>query len=126
MYKTSRMKRLAILFTIFIPLVIVLADGGVLSHYLGFLNKIPLADKVGHFFLYGILTLLLDLALFRSIPGQSPVQLASKTGMILVLLIGLEEFSQQYFSYRTFDPVDLAFSNLGILFFSWVAVKIKK
>ena len=41
---------------------------------------------------------------------------------ILSLLIGLEEYSQQFFAKRTFDLVDLTFSYLGVIFFSWVAV----
>ncbi len=66
------MKWLAILFTLFILLVIVLADAGILAHYVGFIYEFPFGDKAGHFILYGILTLLLDLALFRARPDQSP------------------------------------------------------
>lgn len=120
------MKRVALLFTFFIILIIVLADTGVLSRYLGFLYKYPNADKIGHFLLYGILTLLLDLAFFRSTPNQSPGRLAVIVGLMLALLMSIEEFSQQSFSNRTFDLVDLLFSYLGVVFFSWVAVKIKK
>jgi polysaccharide biosynthesis protein VpsQ len=120
------MKWLAILFAIFIVLIIVLADAGVLSHYLGFLYYFPFGDKVGHFILYGILTLLIDLTLFRSLPLQSRQLIAVKCGLILALLIGLEEFSQQYFANRSFDLVDLTFSYLGLVSFSWVAVKTKK
>jgi VanZ family protein len=69
---------------------------------------------VGHFLLYGILALLLNLALFRSRPGQRRSWLAVPLGLTLVLLIGLEELSQQYFSSRTFDLVDLTFSYLGL------------
>ena len=120
------MKWLAILFTLFILLVIVLADTGNLARYVGFVYEVPWGDKAGHFILYGILALLLDLALFRARPDQSPKRLAVKCGLILALLIGLEEFSQQYFSNRTFDLVDLTFSYLGVAFFSGVAVKTKK
>ncbi len=119
------MKWLAILFTVFILLVIVLADAGVLAHYVGFIYEFPFGDKAGHFILYGILTLLIDLALFRARPDQSRTRLAVQSGLVLALLIGLEEFSQQYFSSRTPDLVDLTFSYLGVAFFSWVAVKTK-
>lgn len=117
------MKWLAILFSLFILLIIVLADVGVLSRTLRFLHAVPFGDKVGHFILYGILALLINLALFRSRPGQNRIPILIKTGMILGLLIGLEEFSQQYFANRSFDPVDLAFSYLGLACFSWVAFK---
>jgi len=119
------MKWLAILFTIFILLVIILADAGVLAHYVGFIYAFPFGDKVGHFILYGILTLLIDLALFRARPDQSRRRLVVMCGLVLALLIGLEELSQQHFSSRTFDLVDLTFSYLGVIFFSWVAVRTK-
>jgi VanZ family protein len=118
------MKWLAILFSLFIVLVILLADAGILARYVGFLYSFPFGDKAGHFILYGILALLLDLALFRSRPDQSRRRLAIRCGLALALLIGLEELSQQRFSSRSFDLVDLTFSYLGVVFFSWVALKI--
>ena len=117
------MKWLAILFTLFILLVIVLADAGMLAQYVGFVYEVPWGDKAGHFILYGILALLLNLALFRALPDESPKRLAVRCGLILALLIGVEEFSQQFFANRTFDLIDLTFSYLGVVFFSWVAVK---
>jgi polysaccharide biosynthesis protein VpsQ len=117
------MKWLAVLFSLFILLIIVMADVGVLSRALWFLHAVPFGDKAGHFILYGILALLINLALFRARPGQKRIPILIKTGMILGLFIGLEEFSQQYFANRSFDLVDLAFSYLGLVCFSWVALK---
>jgi len=119
------MKWLAILFALFIILIIVLANAGMLG-ILGFVNQIPYGDKAGHFILYGILTLLLDLTLIRSLPHRNPRLVALSIGLILALLIGLEEFCQKYFPNRTFSWLDLAFSYLGMIFFSWVALRIKK
>lgn len=120
------MKWAAILFTLLIIVIIVMADAGVLAQYLGFLYLYPFGDKVGHFVLYGILAFLLDLALFRSHPDRSRRWVAVRYGLILALLIGLEEFSQQFFSNRTYDLVDLTFSYLGVFCFSVLAVKTKK
>ena len=117
------MKWLAFLFGLFILAIIVLADKGSLG-ILGVVNRIPFGDKAGHFILYGILTLLIDLTLIRSRPDLSPNLIVLRCALILALLIGLEEFSQQYFPKRTFDLVDLTFSYLGVIFFSWVALKI--
>jgi VanZ family protein len=111
------MKRLAVCFAIFIIGIIILADLGMLG-ILKFLNRIPYADKAGHFLLYGILTLFLDLALFRAHPNLSPNLLAFRVALILVLFIGLEEASQQYFPSRSFDLLDLTFSYLGVFCFS--------
>lgn len=119
------MKWLAALFGLFILLIIVLADRGQLG-ILGWLNLIPFGDKIGHFVLYGILTLLLDLALFRSLPHLDRRLLSLRIAFILALLIGLEELSQLYFPKRSFDLVDLAFSYLGVIFFSFVALRIKQ
>ena len=118
------MKWLTILFAVFIILIIVLADLGKLG-ILQTVNRIPFGDKAGHFILYGILIFLIDLTLFRSIPFQSRTRIVVTSGLILALLIGLEEFSQRNFPSRTFDMGDLTASYLGLLFFSWLALRTK-
>ena len=118
------MKWITILFALFILLIIVLADTGNLG-ILKLVNRFPYGDKVGHFTLYGILALLADLTLFRSFPLQSPKRVAVLSGLILALFIGLEEFSQQIFAERTFSYKDLIASYLGVIFFSWLALRIK-
>ena len=96
------MKRITILFALFIVLIIVLADMGKLA-LLNIINQIPYADKVGHFFLYGILTLLVDLTTIGSRPNSNPKLLVIQCGLILALLIGLEEFSQPTFRHSRSD-----------------------
>lgn len=120
------MKWLAILFTFLILLIIVLADMGALPHFLQVWKDLPYGDKAGHFILYGILTLLVDLALFRSHPTRSRKWLTVTSGLTLALLIGLEEFSQRYFADRTSSLKDLAASYLGLIFFSWLALRIER
>ena len=115
------MKRLTILFALFILLVIVLADMGKLNT--PFIMRIPYADKAGHFILYGMLALLINLTLFRSLPLRSRKSIAVVSSLILALLIGLEEVSQQYFVNRTFSLGDLSASYLGVIVFSWLAIK---
>jgi len=116
------MKWFAILFGIFIIGIIVLADLDML-YVLGFINRIPYGDKFGHFILYGFLTLLIDLALIRSRRDISPRLIVLRVAFVLALLIGLEEYSQQFFPSRTADWVDLVFGYLGVVFFSWVALR---
>jgi len=118
------MKWLATLFALFIVLIIALADMGKLG-ILGFINSIPFGDKIGHFVLYGILTLLLDLTLLSS-PRFTlrPSLFVLRIALILSLIIGLEEYSQKFFAKRTFDLVDLLFSYLGMIFFSWLALRV--
>ncbi|MCI0555951.1 MAG: VanZ family protein [Anaerolineae bacterium] len=119
------MKWITILFTLFIILIIVLADRGQFG-ILKLVNRIPYGDKAGHFILYGILTLLIDLTLFHSLPQRSLKLVAVISGLTLALLIGLEEFSQQYFVERTFSLRDLIASYLGVIFFSWLALRISR
>jgi VanZ family protein len=119
------MKYITILFALLILFIIVLADLGELG-FLKLLNQIPYADKAGHFILYGILTLLLDLTITRALPYPNRKLLVLRIALSLSLLIGLEEYSQQFFAKRTFDLVDLSFSYLGVIFFSWLALRIKK
>jgi len=118
------MKKLTISFSVFIIVIVALADMGRLG-ILSVINRIPFGDKAGHFILYGILTLLIDLAYIRSRPDLSSKLLVLRIAFVLALLIGIEEFSQQLFPRRTFDLVDLAFSYLGVAFFSWVSLRIK-
>jgi len=119
------MKWLTALFSLFIVLIIVLADQGRLG-ILRVINQIPYGDKVGHFALYGILTLLFDLTFLRARPNRSPNLLVVSIGLILAVLIGAEEFSQRYFSTRHSNLLDLAASYLGMIFFSWLALKINR
>jgi VanZ family protein len=118
------MKWLTILFALFILLIIVLADTGHLGGF-AVIYHIPYADKAGHFILYGILALLLNLTIFRSVPAQRRVWVAMISTLILALLIGLEEFSQRSFSTRTFSLEDLTASYLGVMVFSWLAIKTR-
>ena len=118
------MRWLTILFALFIVLIIILADMGKLA-ILQILTAHNL-DKAGHFILYGILTLLLDLTLFRALPDQSRQLIVVRYGLILALIIGLEEFSQRYFPSRHSDWVDLTFSYLGVIFFSWLALRVRR
>jgi len=116
------MKWLTILFGAFLIVIIVLADMGRLGilHWLTSNNM----DKAGHFILYGIMTLLLDLTFIRALPHLSRKLILLRVGLIFALLIGLEEFSQQIFASRTFDLIDLTFSYLGVVCFSWIALRI--
>ena len=118
------MKWSAILFGIFIIAVVILANLDMLG-ILGFINRIPYGDKFGHFILYGILTLLVDLAIIDARKDISPSLIALRVAFVLALSIGLEEYSQQFFASRTADWVDLIFSYFGVACFSFVALRIK-
>lgn len=118
------MKPWAVFFGLFIVIIVILADTG----HLGFLHAVydfPLGDKAGHFLLYGLLSLVVDLSVFEARPASDFRRGAVIVALILMLLIGLEEFSQRWFPARTFDLLDLAASYLGVVCFGWLAVRLK-
>lgn len=119
------MKILAILFTLFIVAVIILADQHALPPFIRALYDFPNGDKAGHFILFGLLNFFLTSAfLSRLTPDRKWVALL--VGLTLALAVTAEEFSQQYFASRTFDLVDLSASLLGLLLGGWAALYIKR
>jgi len=116
-------KILALLFLLFIVLVIVVADAGAMPPFIRALYDFPNGDKLGHFILYGILAFLLA----RAFPRPARLGRFSAPVVILALLVfaALEEYSQKFFSTRTSDLVDLTFSFLGILTGTWLASRKK-
>ena len=116
------MKYLAVVFFVFVIVAIILVDSGNLPHSIRALYDFPNGDKLGHFVLFGLLTFFLTRAFLSSLPAQLRGWVALSISLVLALFISLEEFSQQYFSTRTFDLVDLFFSYAGVITFAFLAV----
>jgi VanZ family protein len=114
-----KIKILALLFFIFILIIIVGADNGTLSMVLRGIYDFPGGDKIGHVVLYGVMSFLLALAF------PQPLQLgriAIPISVIALLVFATaEEYTQQFFSTRTADLVDLTCSFLGIAVGAWLA-----
>jgi len=119
------MKRWAVFFGLFIVAIIILADEGRLGPLYRLYN-FPYGDKAGHFLLYGLLSLVVNLSVFEARPAIDLGKLALATSLVLALLIGLEEYSQRFFPTRTSDWVDLAAGYLGVALFAWLAVRLKQ
>ncbi len=112
----------AALFFVFVIWMMVLADLDKTNLIIDVGHSVPAGDKIGHFILFGMLALLLNMALqFRQI------DLRSRTfhlGSVLVFAFAcLEEFSQLAFSTRTFDLIDMLFDLFGIGVLSSVAFR---
>jgi polysaccharide biosynthesis protein VpsQ len=105
---------LVMIWFVFLGWIVLRADTGTMPSLLAQVNEIPNGDKVGHFFLMGILALFINLAFpkwqyrFFSInfPGGS---------MLTAVIVTFEEISQIYFKTRTFDLSDLTADYLGII-----------
>ncbi len=117
------MKRWAVLLGALVVVLIVLADTNRLG-FLGGLYNFPYGDKVGHFVVFGALSLVVNLAVFEAWPLQERRWLALRTCLALALLIGLEESSQRWFPGRTASLFDLAAGYLGVAVFAGVALLV--
>lgn len=120
------MKYIAAFFTLFIIIVIVLADRDAIPPFIKVLYDFENGDKLGHFILYGLLNFFITLTFIRALPNRDSNRMALSVGLILALIVTAEEFSQQFFSARTFDLIDLAASFVGLLVGGWAAWQIKK
>jgi VanZ family protein len=120
------MKYISSIFLIFIVAVIILADNGSLPHSIRAIYDFPNGDKVGHFILFGLLSFFIIRAFLSSFPSKPRGRVALSIGLILALFIALEEWSQQFFSTRTFDLVDLLASYAGVVIFAFLAVSLGK
>jgi len=111
------MKWSAILFAIFVGMIVVLADAGVLNPALNFINSIPFGDKLGHFILIGTLTFLIVGTMIQTNPSLDPKLVAGRTALAIAVFFSLEEFSQNFFPSRHPDIRDLLANFMGILCF---------
>ncbi len=116
------MKYISVFFLIFVIAVIVLADNGNLPYSIRALYDFPNGDKIGHFLLFGLIDFVLTRAILSSRPFNYPGRVTLSIGMLLALLLALEEWSQNFIPTRTFDLVDLLAGYAGILTFSCLAI----
>lgn len=118
------MKRWAFFFGLFLIGIVILADLG----DLGWINKIydfPFGDKLGHFILFGLLSLLVNLSLMQEHPAWDQRGVTVAASLAIMILIGLEEFSQNWFATRSADLWDWLAGCAGVALFAWLAVRIK-
>ncbi|MCC9659653.1 VanZ family protein [Pseudoalteromonas sp. MB41] len=116
---------LAAAFFIFIGWVIYLANTGQKAVFFDLVAAIPYGDKVGHFCLFGLLTLFINLAFkFKTfvVAGYTIYYAAA----IVVTFVVLEELSQYFVETRTLDFIDLVADFMGIAFFSGISVWLSK
>ncbi|MGE0058484.1 MAG: VanZ family protein [Dehalococcoidia bacterium] len=116
------MIRLALGFAALIAFLSVLADtrnlGPLMMAY-----DFPYGDKIGHIGLYGVLTLLVNLAVSQ-IRGRSSTRSVLTVSTIMLALVSLEELSQLLFPARTVDWRDLAASYIGVSYFACLSLFI--
>lgn len=120
------------LLLLFIIAISLWADSGRLG-LLNFLAAVPLGDKLGHFFLYGLLTFGLIAANFHRTLTFKRIQRSRlsmfatipKITIPMLAIVTVEELSQYFIESRTLDAYDMLANILGIGFFSWISLKQK-
>ena len=90
------------------------------SIFFRIIDQAPWGDKLSHFLLVGLLTLLVNLS-FRN----RRISIGSRAwllGSVLVMIvITLEELSQSLIPSRELDAMDLLANYLGVIVFGYVA-----
>ncbi|WP_178985720.1 VanZ family protein [Winogradskyella helgolandensis] len=116
MYKLF--KGITVVFLLFILWIIYSADIGKQNIFFNITDGLPYGDKLGHFFLFGFLTLFLNIALqFKRFKYWQKLPLGT---FLVLIFVFLEELSQGYFPNRTLDILDLIADGLGILTFTYM------
>ena len=116
---------MAVIVFAFIVLVTYLANSGTDTLLFAFVRSVPYGDKIGHFFLYGVLTLILNLAL-----NLKAITLCKRNvfigSVIVIIFIVVEELSQIFIPIRTVDYFDLVAGGTGIGVFTFICYLIKQ
>ncbi|NRD21161.1 VanZ family protein [Winogradskyella eckloniae] len=111
-------KAIALVFVLFICYIIYAANTGLDSIFFDVVNGLPFGDKMGHFFLFGVLTLLINFAL-KYKEFKLFIKLPIGTCIVAIVVL-IEEISQGFIPNRTLDITDLLADVLGILLFSYL------
>ncbi len=98
----------------FIIWVIYLANTGSPSFFFEFVRRIPYGDKVGHFCLFGTLTLFIVAASGGRTCNLVGVNLFVGS-LLVVAFVTMEEISQLFIQTRTFDVYDWLADLAGII-----------
>ena len=116
---------ISVFFLGFIAWIIYLANTAQHSIFFEFVASIPYGDKLGHFCLFGLLTLGANFAFkLKSFTLLSlKIYLGSSVVFVFVLV---EELSQYFIPSRTLDATDLLADIVGIITFSLVTKFISK
>jgi hypothetical protein len=116
---------LSVIFLGFITWIIYLANTAQNSIFFEFVASIPYGDKLGHFCLFGFLTLGGNFAF--KLKSYKLLSFNVYIGSIVVLLLVLiEELSQYFIPSRTLDATDLLADIVGIITFSLITKVISK
>ena len=117
---SARIKILAALYILVLAGIVVLADIKETQYLFRPVRRLPYGDKIGHFLLMGMFSLVVNLILKARI--VCVWKLSYLLGSLIVLaIVTTEEFSQIFVRGRSFDLTDLAADWSGIIVFGEIA-----
>ncbi len=125
MLKQRALFAIAVIFFCFIIWVIYLANTNQQSVLFDLVATIPYGDKLGHFGLFGLLSLFVNLALKFKTSKIANFNIYWGSGLVF-LFASFEELSQYYIPNRTFDGIDFLADVAGILVFAGISKWLAK
>ena|SRR5256885_3919787 len=120
-----KMKWLAGVYILLLCAIVFLVDQKRFQFLFKFVRETPYGDKLGHFLLMGGFSFILNMAMGCATIKVWRLRLL-KGSLIVALVVTLEEFSQLFIRYRTFDLIDLTCDYLGIFLFAQLAYFLTK
>ncbi|MBF0433717.1 MAG: hypothetical protein HQK83_20730 [Fibrobacteria bacterium] len=119
---SQQSKRLAYTYVIVVITMVLYFDNYpvVLQH----VGKIPMADKFGHFFVYGYFVFLVNRYIITSC-WQFGTRTIPVGSLLMLFLLTFEECTQYFLVTRSFCMFDLATNYLAVLVFSLFAFRMK-
>ncbi|MDI3324415.1 VanZ family protein [Pontibacterium granulatum] len=114
---------LTVIFVSFVLWVIFEANTGKETAIFQWVRTLPYGDKVGHFAVFGLMVLMLNLCFRFQTLGRGWCQVYLGTAIVTSFAV-TEEFSQYFIPSRTFDLYDLAADAVGVMLFtglSWLS-----
>jgi VanZ family protein len=117
---SARIKILAALYILALAGIVVLADIKETQYLFRPVRRLPYGDKIAHFLLMGMFSLVVNLVLRARTVGFR--RFGYLLGSLIVLaIVTVEEFSQIFVRGRSFDWTDLAADYAGIFIFGELA-----
>lgn len=117
---SARIKILAALYILLLAGIVVLADVRETQFLFRPVRQLPYGDKIGHFLLMGMFSLVVNLALKARTACVWKVSYLLGS-LIVLAVVTTEEFSQIFVRGRTFDWTDLVADCAGIIIFGEAA-----
>jgi len=116
---------ITVMFFIFILWIIYKVDTGQDSLFFDLIRDVPYGDKMGHFILFGLLVLGVNIATKFKQVKIGAINIFVGTVLVFMFVL-VEELSQYFLPMRTLDIMDLCADIAGIILFSAISYSLSK